>query len=257
MSVKALSWAFEQQTGDPAAKMVLVALADFANPLGESWPGRKKLVQYCESSIDTIDRKLKYLVERGFIVKESRASKAGDHTSNLYTLLFDRPLGAATVAAVCGHPQPLCAATPPAVCGHHDEPSVNHHIEPSSEVPAKAGAGEDVSTVITGKDHAELIAWWSADYLRRIKLPYKVNGGRDGKAVKQLLLHFKTLDATQRFITACLHRVAEFPFNGMTGTLHRFAENISTFQAALATPRKVNGHAPRSLQPTHDDDGPL
>lgn len=126
----------------------------------------------------------------------------------------------------------------------------NHEKEETvTEVPAEAGADEDVSSVITGKDHADLIAWWCTDFMRRIKSPYKVNGGRDGKAVKQLLQHFKNLDAVQRFITACLHRSSEFPFNGMTGTLHRFAENISTFQSALATPPKTNGRpvAPRGV----------
>lgn len=135
MSVKALGWAFDQEVGDPTAKLILIALADFADQQGKSWPSRKKLAKYADCSVDTVDRKLALLETKKLLKKEKRLHAAGDPTSNSYQLT-PLPKGSPQFAAT--QPQSCAATVGAELCGYHGEPPKNP--------PPKIGMPEKLQT---------------------------------------------------------------------------------------------------------------
>lgn len=112
MSTKAVGWALEQRPKNATAKLVLIALADYAGDNGESWYGRKKLAQVCLVALSTLDAALDSLAKDGFIAIEPRHREDGSFTSNLYRVLIP------------GIPEsngglPIIGRGTPAI-GHHD-----------------------------------------------------------------------------------------------------------------------------------------
>lgn len=87
MSVQAIAWALSQETGSPSAKLVLVALANYADQHGVCWPSQALLARQSEQSVDSIQRRLQELVERGFLAKKTRRRQ-----STLYHLLMPEVL---------------------------------------------------------------------------------------------------------------------------------------------------------------------
>lgn len=103
MSIEAVAWALNVRVKDPMAKLVLIALANHANHDNWCYPSRKRISEYAECSLDTVDRRIGYLMKIGLVQKERRNSDRGDQTSNYYYLNVE-PLTAATPAANSGHP---------------------------------------------------------------------------------------------------------------------------------------------------------
>jgi hypothetical protein len=89
MSVKALTWAFDQPIS-ATEKVVLLALADYANESGVCWPSIALLVKRAHVGERTVQRSLQFLEDKGFITRERRLRENGSDTSNLYRLMFDR-----------------------------------------------------------------------------------------------------------------------------------------------------------------------
>lgn len=90
MSIRAMNWAYEQRTGSPVRKAVLVALADFADEGHSSWPSVMRLAEMCEVSESTVRRALRELEAAGLIhVDRTRMRETGGQTSNLYRLAVD------------------------------------------------------------------------------------------------------------------------------------------------------------------------
>ena len=72
----------QMKIGDPASKLLLLAIADRADKeTGQCWPSLARLAEDTEMSPATIKRRLNYLEERGFIHRKQR-----DQQSTLYTL---------------------------------------------------------------------------------------------------------------------------------------------------------------------------
>lgn len=65
MSGKVVSWAMEQQTGSPAAKLVLVKLADNASEQGFCWPSVELIIEHTELGQSTVYKHLMALEEKG------------------------------------------------------------------------------------------------------------------------------------------------------------------------------------------------
>ena len=87
MSIKLMSWVWENATQKGSELLLLLAMADSANDTGHCWP-----------SIDTMSRKtrlgkryiidlLEKLEKSGNISREKRWDKKGDPTSNMYQVL--------------------------------------------------------------------------------------------------------------------------------------------------------------------------
>lgn len=84
MSIKAVSWAFDQQIKDPLAKLVLIAVADHINEsTGDAWPSVERLEQMTCASRSTVLRKLKMLESSGFLQRTKRFNKTDLYSLNL------------------------------------------------------------------------------------------------------------------------------------------------------------------------------
>lgn len=89
MSVKALTWAFDQPIS-ATDKVVLLALADHASDRGECWPSVSLLMQRAYVGERTVQRALQSLEDGGFIIRERRQRENGSDTSNLYRLMLTK-----------------------------------------------------------------------------------------------------------------------------------------------------------------------
>lgn len=87
MSGKVTGWAFEQETGSPISKLVLVKLADNANDLGLSWPSVTRLVRQTELSERSVRDHLQKLQDLGLLRIIERRERSGRQRSNCYYLL--------------------------------------------------------------------------------------------------------------------------------------------------------------------------
>lgn len=85
MSVEAIAWASKQRTGSPGAKLVLIALANYANDSGQCWPSQATLAMWTEQSDRTIRTHLATLESMGLITRQAR-EVAGAFASDLITL---------------------------------------------------------------------------------------------------------------------------------------------------------------------------
>ncbi|MGW7237070.1 helix-turn-helix domain-containing protein [Streptomyces sp. NPDC054804] len=90
MSIEAMAWAFRQDIPKPGAKLVLLALCDFADEQWSCFPGQATLAQKTSQGERTVRRHLDWLEAEGFIVSHARFSD-GRRTSNRYTIHAPRP----------------------------------------------------------------------------------------------------------------------------------------------------------------------
>lgn len=95
------------------------------NKSGECWPSRRTLAMRSRTSITTLDRCLKELVDNGAIRMERRKNSNGDWTSNLYTVL-SMPVG---VASDLIPPRPILAVTGGSKVDALTKPNVNDRQE--------------------------------------------------------------------------------------------------------------------------------
>jgi DNA-binding transcriptional ArsR family regulator len=94
MSGIALIWAANVKGLQPAAKVVLIQLADFHNKeTGRCDPSAKRLAHECEMSRATVFRHLTVLEEIGLITRHGKGDDNGGRSSNQYELHLDVTLG--------------------------------------------------------------------------------------------------------------------------------------------------------------------
>ena len=86
MSVQAISWAFAiDLEKNYAAKVLLLALANYAGPDGKCFPGRKTISDETGIPERTITRQISLLKELGLVSVERRMN-GNKRTSDIYTL---------------------------------------------------------------------------------------------------------------------------------------------------------------------------
>ena len=85
MSIKTMTWAFSQPISGNE-KVVLLALADFANDDGECWPSIPKIAEKAYLSVRTVQRIILILSDQGYMGFERRETKSGVPTSSKYRL---------------------------------------------------------------------------------------------------------------------------------------------------------------------------
>lgn len=84
MSIKAVSWAFDQKLNDPLCKLVLLAVADHYNESsGDAWPSIERLMEYTEASRSTVIRKLKILETTGYMSRKKRYNDTDIYRLNI------------------------------------------------------------------------------------------------------------------------------------------------------------------------------
>lgn len=126
MSVRAINWAFEQEV-PPPLKVILLALADWADGDGVAFPGQKSLAAKTSIPERTLRRHLQELEERGLIQRRRRSLDNGGRTSDEYRLIaLPAKLAGGATGQIEGGNRPTVAAT--------GEPSV----EPSVTATARA-----------------------------------------------------------------------------------------------------------------------
>ena len=86
MSVGAIDWAFKVQGVFAPGKLVLLALANFANNMNQSWASQSTLAKMTGLTTKTIRKALKDLEAEGFINREERRREDGSRASDLITL---------------------------------------------------------------------------------------------------------------------------------------------------------------------------
>lgn len=127
MSIEALNWAWQQPVAKAATKLVLLALADHANPDGECWPSMKRIAERSDISPRHVSRAINELVDLGLVEKANRRRHAGQYRGWDYRLLVqETPASSGHLSPVTsGHPRPS-----PADAGVRSEPSENRKEEP-------------------------------------------------------------------------------------------------------------------------------
>ena len=96
MSNRALTWAFGQPGISPGEKLVLLALADYADDDNHAWPRQATLVEKTNFSETSVRKHLASLTARGLIARRHRNGGHMRRRSDLYTLAVDITVGAAT-----------------------------------------------------------------------------------------------------------------------------------------------------------------
>lgn len=84
MSIKTLDWAFDIQIDNPGAKLVLLALANYDNSEGGSFPTIGKIEKLTSIKPRTIATHLNFLEDQGIIKRHERFLANGGKASNLY-----------------------------------------------------------------------------------------------------------------------------------------------------------------------------
>ncbi|WP_299281392.1 helix-turn-helix domain-containing protein [uncultured Tateyamaria sp.] len=94
MSGMALIWAANVKGLKPAAKIVLIQLADFHNKeTGQCNPSAQRLADECEMGRATLFRHMTTLEECGLVTRHARGDGEGGRGSNQYELHLDITLG--------------------------------------------------------------------------------------------------------------------------------------------------------------------
>ena len=146
MSIKALSWAFQQHIGSEIGKLVLVIVAIHCDDDWSCFPSQKLLARECEVSDRTVRKWLANLEERGLLKRQQRRRQNGSRTTDLITLL-PGPNGYSGAQAAKRHPaeegtQRNLVPTSSEACAG-PESSVENNIPPSP--PDHRQAALDVS----------------------------------------------------------------------------------------------------------------
>ena len=125
MSIFQMSKVWTMQNLEPGEKLVLLAVADFADDEGRAWPSIPTLAKKSSLSEDTVRRKLRKLVHAGTLTMVPRKDKTGRDTSyNFY--LFPREGEGSTLLGGGLHPARGEGSTVlPSYLNHHIEPSKN------------------------------------------------------------------------------------------------------------------------------------
>jgi len=150
VSWQATAWAAKQSTGSPACKLTLLALANYADASGACWPTQDTLAKDTEQSVDTVQRRLKKLVQLGLIRMERRPQGRGQWAGRLYLLNMpvaemSEPQSAAwsgpekadhhAATSTAAMPQP---ARRPCRTAVRHKPSIEQPIEPSAKAVSAA-----------------------------------------------------------------------------------------------------------------------
>lgn len=155
MSWQATAWAAKQVTGSPARKALLLALANYADAAGMSYPSQDTLARDTEQSTDTVQRQMKQLAALGLVRIEKRPAVKGQWPGLVYFLAL--PVAEMTEPQSAARPEPhshaarngrhrAAKATPavpqntPSPCRSHVRHEQKEQIEQRARASAPARA---------------------------------------------------------------------------------------------------------------------
>lgn len=131
------NWVFESTVSPTAIKLYLVLRRNGDNKRGTSFWSRRKLAEQLGTSLNTMDRAKKELIEMGAMCQINRKNKDGDWTSNMYHVHHSSQRNCRYLYAPVGTPIPTGGDTPIPTSGER----TNNHIElRTNELPRTYGA---------------------------------------------------------------------------------------------------------------------
>jgi hypothetical protein len=93
MSIRIMSWVWENSIQKGNELLLLLALADSANDQGVCWPSLETLAKKTRMSRRYVKRVMADLKETGLVISNPRLDDKGDPTSNLYQIIIPTGVG--------------------------------------------------------------------------------------------------------------------------------------------------------------------
>ncbi|MEU3783383.1 helix-turn-helix domain-containing protein [Streptomyces sp900129855] len=149
MSIEAMAWAFKRDIPNPGAKLLLLALCDFADESWSCFPGQETLAVKTSQSLSTVRRHLKWLEQQGYVTRSERFVE-GRRTSNRYAIRTPPPTGPPPASNVSAAPD-----EPPGQVGHEDAEDTEGDDPTASDTGAEqavkmTGGQNDLRSEATG-----------------------------------------------------------------------------------------------------------
>lgn len=113
-----MAWAIKQRAGGPAAKIVLLCLANYADDKNQTFASQNLIAEQAEVSLRTARDSIKILEVSNLLRREQRRRKDGTRTTDLFTL----PVPAAESAGSQPSTGRICRINRQILPGKRDEP---------------------------------------------------------------------------------------------------------------------------------------
>src|SRR6266704_3262596 len=101
MSWQATAWSMRQTTGAARRKVLLLALANYADENGVCWPSQTTLARDTEQSVDTVQRQLDVLEQLKLLTRERMPKRRGQWQGYRYTLCLRAGCGQTAGSGQC------------------------------------------------------------------------------------------------------------------------------------------------------------
>lgn len=161
MSFRAVAWAFDRVRGLSATeKLVLLALAEFANDDDETWRSRESLAARAECSLSSVERAVRTLRTHGVLEvagryawcgrEDAACASRGSHkhrAGTTYHLRLDVAVDVREAAST-----PMSASTSVKLTG------VGKALKSGGKVHTRQSDGRDATSVTQGVPHPSLVA---------------------------------------------------------------------------------------------------
>jgi DNA-binding transcriptional ArsR family regulator len=159
MSVRWITWAWDQDCSTAGEKLTLIALADHAGETGVAFPGCARLADKTGQDERTIRRHLDALEKAGRLTRERRRRQDGTLGTYNYQLLNQPPDNLSTGQDARTPPGTMPGS--PADTHVRAEPSVlNRQVEPSAPPPTPPASGGEVELVGRMAFDDAFEHWW-------------------------------------------------------------------------------------------------
>src|SRR5215207_7364208 len=110
-----MTWAMRQTVGGATGKLILLALAEYADEHGRCFPGQDLIAARCELKARSVREWLSKLQKDGFLVRHERRLEGGYKTSDEIVLALESPAqDAAEISPAPGSPELDAAEISPA-----------------------------------------------------------------------------------------------------------------------------------------------
>ncbi|WP_405999386.1 helix-turn-helix domain-containing protein [Streptomyces sp. NBC_00829] len=179
MSIEAVAWAFKQKIPNPGAKLVLLALCDYADEAWSCFPGQETLADKTSQGERTVRRHLDWLEQHGFIISRARFAE-GRRTSNRYTIHSPRPAVPPPAAVPPTPPVPEVPTDEDDAPSDASEPDDSEPVEKRTEQAANTATGQIDHRPDATEEPANLAGEPSDNHQRNNPLPPADDDGRSG-----------------------------------------------------------------------------
>lgn len=150
MSIQAVAWAMKQETGSPTLKLVLIAVANYADEKGRCWPSQERLAADTEITDRSIREALKKLEAAGFLTRTHRQVNGNKRQTDIIQLVYShRKFTTQPPEDISGGPpEDDDTATGSSRQNPPEAGSGKPSIEPSLEEPSARGADAPAGQII-------------------------------------------------------------------------------------------------------------